>query len=61
MIGGVIGAGIGLLAVGFADGMNEGRDIATANYVVAAIVSGAFWGAIGAMFTGSSQKWESVF
>lgn len=61
VIGGLIGAGIGLLAVGFADGMNEGQDIATGNYVGAAIVSGVIWGGIGAMFTGSSQKWEVVF
>jgi len=61
VIGGVIGAGLGLFAAGFAEGMDAGDDVATENYLGAALLGAGFFGAIGAMFTGSSQKWEIVF
>jgi hypothetical protein len=61
VIGGVIGAGLGLFAAGFAEGMDAGDDVATGSYIAAAVIGTGFFGAIGAMFTSSAQKWERVF
>lgn len=61
VIGGLIGAGLGVLALGFAESMSGGDNFSTGRYIRVGVLTGVFFGGIGAMFTGSSQKWEVVF
>jgi hypothetical protein len=62
VIGGLIGAGIGVFGVALAEGWSEGgQSYKAGRYIRVGTLTGVFFAGIGAMFTGSSQKWEVVF